>query len=104
MALYQPSNLPAKVSFITLLNVLRMRSAKVPAFNLERELLFEELLDKERSLEQKILIQLEQNFYCKMPWWKDLYHRVLFKVRGFRSSFSWQNINRHELNSREHQG
>lgn len=109
MAANHPSNhnVPEAISFIVLLNELQRRSMKtgIPAgFHAERDLLWEELVEREHSLEQKILLQLELCYEQKQSFWQKLYQALMLKMNRFASAFQANAIFDDAADSkREHQ-
>ncbi len=105
MATHQPSNqsVPEFVSFLVLLNELQRRTMHVQAPHPERELLFEELVEREHSLEQRILHQLELTYSENQCWWKRLYNVCKVRMIEFASSFGPREIRSFEPDSPERQ-
>jgi len=95
-------NVPDAISFVALLNELRRRRLAANALHPEREILFDELVDREHSLEQRILLQLEGTYSGKKSWWKRIFRIFVIRMNVFVSAF-----NPHALPddspSREHQ-
>jgi hypothetical protein len=105
MATHQPSNhsVPEFVSFLVLLNELQRRGMHVQTSHPERELLFEELVEREHSLEQRILRQLELTYSENQSWWQRFYNICKVRMNEFASSFKPREILRFEADSPERQ-
>jgi hypothetical protein len=105
MATHQPSNhsVPEFVSFLVLLNELHRRTLNVQIPHPERELLFEELIEREHSLEQRILRQLELTYSENQSWWQRLYNICKVRMTEFASSLKAREILQFEADSPERQ-
>jgi hypothetical protein len=105
MATHQPSNhsVPEFVSFLVLLNELQRRAVHVRSSHPERELLFEELVEREHTLEQRILRQLELTYSEDQSWWRRLCNICKLRVSEFVSSFKPREILHFEADSPERQ-
>jgi hypothetical protein len=90
MATHHSSNrdIPESISFLMLLQELQRRSTSGGGFHLERELLWEELVEREHNLEQRILSQLDSSYQTKPSWWQRLRRSVMLKMNRFVSAFN----------------
>jgi hypothetical protein len=105
MATHQPSNhsAPEFISFLVLLNELQRRAVHTQGAHPERELLFEELVEKEHSLEQRILRQLELSYSENQCWWRRLLNLCKLRMNEFASTFKPRELLRFEADSPERQ-
>lgn len=103
MATHQPSNhnVPEYISFLVLLNELQRRTMHLGAGHVEREMLFEELVEREHSLEQRILLQLELTYSQDETWWRRILNICKLRINEFMLSFRPREIQSLEADSTE---